>query len=154
MRVAQACSLHRRSIGTRLPQSSGADRRRQRKSIPGGEPGEHARIRGAGWPHPIAVEAVSLPGLVSTVSSAAQAILLLTDPEEDIAPDVKRIGAALGLTPAEAMFCREFARGSSVSEAAEALSISEGTARQRLKHMFQKTNTHRRGQLMLLLSRL
>lgn len=70
------------------------------------------------------------------------------------ATDLSALKALAGLTPAEITFCRRLLLGESVADAAEQLGITVETARTRLKSIFQKTQTSRQGQLMLLLSRL
>ena len=56
-----------------------------------------------------------------------------------------------GLTPAEARLAERLAGGPSLSEAADALGITIGTARTQLKSVFQKTDTSRQAQLVRLL---
>jgi DNA-binding CsgD family transcriptional regulator len=58
-----------------------------------------------------------------------------------------------GLTPAEARLCELLAEGMSLDRIAEATRVSKGTARQRLKSVFQKTSCHRQGQLVGLIAR-
>lgn len=70
------------------------------------------------------------------------------------ATNLSTLKALAGLTPAEITFCRRLLLGESVADAAEQLGITVETARTRLKSIFQKTQTSRQGQLMLLLSRL
>lgn len=68
--------------------------------------------------------------------------------------DLAALATLFALTPAEIAFCRRLMMGDSVAEAAERLTLTEGTARTRLKTILHKTGTVRQGQLMLLLSRL
>lgn len=56
-----------------------------------------------------------------------------------------------GLTPSEIAFCKRLLLGETIVEAAEQLGITQGTARTRLKTIFQKTGTSRQAELMLLL---
>ncbi len=60
---------------------------------------------------------------------------------------------AFGLSTAEVRLCEVLANGHSLAEAAEMLGISEGTVRQRVKVVFQKTGTHRQGELIAMLGR-
>lgn len=55
---------------------------------------------------------------------------------------------AYGLSSAELRLCEILLNGSSLAEAAEILGVSEGTIRQRVKLIFQKTRTHRQGELI------
>lgn len=68
--------------------------------------------------------------------------------------DLSLLKVFASLTPAEIAFCQRLAQGDSVAVAADHLGIAKETARTRLKSIFQKTQTSRQGQLMLLLSRL
>ena len=62
--------------------------------------------------------------------------------------DVEALSLAFGLTPAESRLCQTLANGYSLVESAHHLRISEGTVRQRTKAIFQKTGTHRQGELI------
>lgn len=108
---------------------------------------------------------VSLAAIPPPPSSSAIAALLpprrmilvlVTDlrPQVVEAGDPAVLARLFALTPAEITFCRRLLLGESVAEAAEQLTITEGTARTRLKAILHKTGTSRQGQLMLLLSRL
>jgi DNA-binding CsgD family transcriptional regulator len=59
---------------------------------------------------------------------------------------------AFGLTPAEARLASIIAKGRSPEQAAGTLGISPGTARNHLKEIFGKTDTHRQSELVALLS--
>lgn len=60
---------------------------------------------------------------------------------------------AFGLSRAEFRLCEVLANGRSLAQAAEILGISDGTVRQRVKTVFQKTGTHRQGELVAVLGR-
>jgi DNA-binding CsgD family transcriptional regulator len=60
---------------------------------------------------------------------------------------------AFGLSTAECRLCDILVNGHSLNEAARLLSVSDGTVRQRVKNVFQKTRTHRQGELVALLAR-
>jgi DNA-binding CsgD family transcriptional regulator len=72
-------------------------------------------------------------------------------PAEDL--DVEAL-KSLGLIQSEIRLCIELARGRTLYEAADSLTITKETARQRLKSIFSKTGVSRQGDLVLLLSRL
>ncbi len=57
------------------------------------------------------------------------------------------------LTPAEEVFCRHLITGVSLKDIAIVTGVSFETARVRLKSIFQKTDTHRQGELVALLHR-
>jgi DNA-binding CsgD family transcriptional regulator len=58
------------------------------------------------------------------------------------------------LTPAEAKLANLLVRGLSPDEAGEKPGVKRATARNQLKAIFAKTNTHRQGQLVALLATL
>lgn len=62
--------------------------------------------------------------------------------------------ACFGLTTAEARLASAIGNGASLDIAADALGISYETARCQLKAIFSKTDTHRQGELVSLISRL
>jgi DNA-binding CsgD family transcriptional regulator len=58
------------------------------------------------------------------------------------------------LAPNEARLAGLLAEGRSLDDAADKMRITRGHARQRLKNIFQKTDTARQGELVALLARL
>ncbi|MEQ1949884.1 hypothetical protein [Mesorhizobium sp. CN2-181] len=94
-------------------------------------------------------------GVLSLLPPKRLVLVLVTDVgRPTAATGLSVLSAMFGLTPAEVTFCSRLMLGESVSDAADRLGISLETARTRLKTIFQKTDTSRQGQLMLLLSRL
>ena len=81
------------------------------------------------------------------------AMVMITDPDRDIYPSEEIIAQAFGLTQAEARLAARLATGQSLERIATELGISEGTVRNQLKAVFQKTETHRQGELIALLLR-
>ena len=67
--------------------------------------------------------------------------------------DVSTLRAAYSLSAAEVRLCEVLLHGHSLAEAAIMLDVSQGTVRQRVKIIFQKTRTHRQGELIALLAR-
>ncbi len=86
--------------------------------------------------------------------SRAAALILIRDPARSRIPDPHWLSEAFGLTPKECGLCVALSSGSSLREAAKQLLITESHARQRLKTIFAKTNTHRQSDLIALLGRL
>lgn len=81
-------------------------------------------------------------------------LLLVTDPEAKAqTPSPAVLRETFGLTPAEAEIAARAARGEGMPAAAEALGISQGTARLHLHRVFEKTGAHRQAELTALLSR-
>ncbi|WP_099865740.1 helix-turn-helix transcriptional regulator [Pararhizobium haloflavum] len=70
----------------------------------------------------------------------------IDDPRHSTA--LERFSRHHQLTPSELRFCERLAAGDSVKAAAAHLAISKNTARQRLKTIFQKTDTNRQAELM------
>jgi DNA-binding CsgD family transcriptional regulator len=113
---------------------------------------------------PIAVQRTAKPPLVIRalpVSAAARspflgarALLTLTEVAPKPAAQQADLVQVFGLTPAEARLAVLIGTGISSTEAAERLAISRETARTQLKSILSKTDTHRQGALVALLSRL
>ena len=76
------------------------------------------------------------------------AILFIGDPEHHEATNESWLHELYGLTPTESRLTTLIAQGDSISEAAERLGISVGTARVHLKHVFSKTGTNRQAELV------
>ncbi len=77
--------------------------------------------------------------------------IVITDPEAQRPLSVRRLRTVFGLTEAEARLAALLATGEDLRSAAVKLRISYGTARVRLSEIFQKTETHRQGELIKLL---
>ncbi len=67
------------------------------------------------------------------------------------AGNLDALAGGFGLTQSEIAFCKRLLLGETIAEAADKLGITQGTARTRLKTIFQKTGTSRQAELMLLL---
>jgi len=76
--------------------------------------------------------------------------VMITDPERRM-PATNRVRDMFGLTDAEARLANLLIAGAELRAAALKLGITYGTARVRLAEIFQKTNTHRQGELVSLL---
>ena len=103
---------------------------------------------------PVLAEAVSMSVLGMEHSLHANAMLIFTDLEQEPVTDEAAYRTVYGLTPSEAKLAAILAGGRALAEAAETLSITNETARQRLKSIFTKTDTHRQGELIARLSRI
>jgi DNA-binding CsgD family transcriptional regulator len=74
---------------------------------------------------------------------------------ESFAPgDMSAFARNFDLTPAEQRLLERLARNATITEAAEALSISATTARTHLAHIFSKTGISRQADLLALVNRL
>lgn len=81
----------------------------------------------------------------------AAVILMISDPETKPAIPAEALARLYNLTAAEARLAASFAETASLKDSAEALGITQGTARQYLKRIFQKTDTKSQAELMKLL---
>ena len=81
-------------------------------------------------------------------------MLVITDLGRGLPPEIADLRAIFGLTAREAELAAQLAVGTPLDLAAEGLRISRAHARQRLKVIFQKTDTHRQGELVALLAQL
>jgi DNA-binding CsgD family transcriptional regulator len=85
--------------------------------------------------------------------SPARLVVLVTDLESQKLPRVEELSRLFGLTAAEAKLANVLSRGVSPGRAAQELGIARETARNQLKAIFTKSNTHRQSELVALLSR-
>jgi DNA-binding CsgD family transcriptional regulator len=84
----------------------------------------------------------------------ARALITLTSLEPKSSPSLTALSRAFRLTPAETRLVAAIADGSSCEQAAEKLGIARETARNQLKSVYSKTDTHRQSQLVALVARL
>ena len=90
-----------------------------------------------------------LPHERSGVGAAVPAVLVLVgDPDGAVPTPVDRLRKAFGLTRSEALLLSALLAGERLSEHAERLGISLGTARTHLKHLLAKTGHHRQVDLV------
>ena len=76
------------------------------------------------------------------------ALITLYDPESRQLPDADRIAEYFSLTKAQATLCVDLISGLSIKDIAATKSKSEETIRSHMKHIFQKTDFNRQGQLV------
>lgn len=103
---------------------------------------------------PIVIQVLPIDGAARTPFLGARALLVLSDLGRKSMPRVDFLAQAFGLSPAEARIASLIVTGMSPEQAAEQLGIARETARNQLKAVFAKTDTHRQGQLIALLSQL
>jgi DNA-binding CsgD family transcriptional regulator len=78
-------------------------------------------------------------------------MIFLIDPDRRVKADGGVLRNLYGFTPAESRVAAELMRGESVEETARDLDVSLNTARTHMKHLFEKTDTHRHRELVRLL---
>ncbi len=103
------------------------------------------------WAAPLVGTSADALGLVSPTKHV---LMLAKDLESDQIIDPTVIRKVFGVTTAEARLASLLASGRSVREAAEALDISEGTARFVLKRIFSKLGVSRQAELVARVRRL
>jgi DNA-binding CsgD family transcriptional regulator len=101
---------------------------------------------------PIVIRILPVDGEARSPFLSARALVLLSEIVAPARSDWQAFGRAFGLTPAEARLAALLATGQSLEKAAEALGVTRETARSRVKSIFQKTDTHRQGALVALLT--
>ncbi len=105
--------------------------------------------RAEGKPYGVIVSPLRSPRLPLLPSPPA-AVVLVTDPDRPLeATDV--LERLYGLTPAEARMACLVASGRTLQDAADALGISQNTARWTIKNVFAKTGTTRQAALVRLI---
>jgi len=102
----------------------------------------------------VVARVMAVPPAARNPFLGARAIMTFVSLEPKRRPAASLLALAFGLTPAEARLGSALATGTSLSEAADELGISRETARNQLKSVFAKTDTHRQSELVALLSRL
>ncbi len=85
------------------------------------------------------------------VSPVARASVYISDPERRRRPATELLGDLFGLTAAEARLAADLAAGLSLTESCDGAGISRETGRSQLKAIYEKTDTHRQGELIRLL---
>jgi DNA-binding CsgD family transcriptional regulator len=103
---------------------------------------------------PLVARAMPLDRARLSLMASAVAVLLVADMDKVARPAIATIRSVFGLTPREAELALCLGAGQTVNEAADTLGMSVAHARQRLKIVLGKTNTHRQSELVMLVSRL
>jgi DNA-binding CsgD family transcriptional regulator len=79
------------------------------------------------------------------------AVVVVSDPERELQLRKDQLTRQFGLTPAEAAFALEIAKGDGREAAARRLGIAVGTARVHLSRVFDKTGVRRQTELVRLI---
>ena len=103
---------------------------------------------------PLVLHPLPVPPAARSPFLGARVVLVVKDLERDIVVDPALLVRLFDLTPAQAKLAVRIASGSSVEEAAAELGVGSETMRKHLKAVFAKTDTHRQGELVALLSKL
>ena len=90
--------------------------------------------------------------VVRGLGSKAEAVLFVDDPNDTGSPaPMDLYSRAFQLTPAEARLAVHLASGASLTEAADEFGVTHNTVRAQLRSIFDKTDTHRQGELVRLM---
>ena len=100
---------------------------------------------------PVIVRIWPFDGPAHQPGQEVRALLTLNALGPKPGPPMAILAKTFHLTPSEAKFACIIARGASLYTAARELKISRETARNRLKAVFAKTDTHRQSELVALL---
>lgn len=91
------------------------------------------------------------PYVIHVLPTASSALVAIIDPTSEPEPPAELLRHLYGLTDAEALVALRILRCEGVAATAEALSVSPTTVRTHLRHIFEKTETHRQAELVRLL---
>ncbi|WP_300551083.1 helix-turn-helix transcriptional regulator [Roseovarius sp.] len=100
----------------------------------------------------ILVEALLLPRDLGALIGGARFMLAVREVSSPLQSRKSRMQHKFGLTTTEADFADLLVQGMSVKEVSERLCISVWTGRSHLRSIFQKTDTHRQGELIVRLN--
>ncbi len=103
---------------------------------------------------PIVLQALSVPSAAQSPFLGARLVLVLRDIDGEPVLDPHLLNRLFGLTTAQTRVAVKLASGFSLEQAASELGVSMETARQHLKAIFTKTDTHRQGELVALLGKI
>ena len=125
-------------------------------------PGDVQRFDALAIPKPSggrALHLLAMPAITSMeenfaafLSGKPNAVVMVSDPDQQPPPPEKRLQAIFGLTPAEAKLAAALASGMSVSDYARDVGVTENTARWTLKQVQAKTDCRRQTDLVRLLA--
>lgn len=102
---------------------------------------------------PLLAYPMRLPAVSPNALAPCQAAVVLLDPDARPRPPEAVLRSCFGLTACEARLARHVSSGEALEAAADELAISYETARNHLKSIFAKTDTHRQAELIALLAR-
>jgi DNA-binding CsgD family transcriptional regulator len=115
---------------------------------------QNIAVKRAGGRRPLLLRPVPIRGLGLDFLPGARLLITVTDP--DLAPHIREADLRLlfNLSPAQANIAALLADGRSVEEIATVRAVSIETVRTQIKHLFQKTDVTRIGELVSLLARI
>ncbi len=111
-------------------------------------------LPGHGRGRPILAYPSRVPGSSLEAFGQCKGFVVFVDLEKRLAAAPGDLAQAFGLTPTEGRLAARLLNEDSLETAADQLGVRYQTARNFLKSIFQKTETHRQGQLISLLARM
>ncbi|MBZ9963731.1 helix-turn-helix transcriptional regulator [Mesorhizobium sp. BR1-1-2] len=103
---------------------------------------------------PLLAYMLRLPALSPNALAPCQATIMLVDPDLRRQPPEITLRACFGLTSSEAKLACLISLGETVERSADQLGVCYETARNHLKAIFAKTDTHRQGELVSMLAKM
>jgi DNA-binding CsgD family transcriptional regulator len=103
---------------------------------------------------PVIAYATPLPSTRNEEVGGPGTIILLVSQDAHREPDTRLLQSIFAFTPAEMRLAVALARGLDLQSIAHTYKVTIGTLRVHLKSIFEKTNTSRQAELILLLARL
>jgi DNA-binding CsgD family transcriptional regulator len=103
---------------------------------------------------PLVIRILPVPGAARSPFLGARALLVFSDLDSTSGPRPEVLSQTFRLSLAEARLASLLATGISLEQAADELGLAHETVRNQLKAVFVKTETHRQGELVALLSQL
>jgi DNA-binding CsgD family transcriptional regulator len=95
-----------------------------------------------------------LPTIAAEAFSPGHAVIVFVDLAARLTTIDRDLIASFGLTRCEARLAGKLLSEESLEAAADSLGVAIGTARNQMKAVFHKTDTHHQGQLIALITRL
>ncbi|KQW54793.1 helix-turn-helix transcriptional regulator [Ensifer sp. Root127] len=105
-----------------------------------------------GEQRPVVLRALPIDGAARYPLAGACALFILTEVGPAREPELELMVKVFGLTPAESRLAARISTGESLDDAADQLGVCKETARNQLKAIFGKTDTHRQSELVALLA--
>lgn len=102
---------------------------------------------------PLVVRVVPVEAEARAALDGAALLVILIGPEQGPRPSASLLQQVFGLTPSEARLACRLLCGENLAEVAADTGVSLGTLRSHVKALFAKTQTHRQGDLVALLTR-
>lgn len=155
--LAEHDGLAVRPDGLHAATASGTQRLRRALALAGrSKPDDGMALRNRMWlslPRPSARLPLLLNLCPLVSRSPPWVAIFVTAPDGHLSIPRKAIAETFGLTPREAALASLLAEGHPLRDCARLLCMAEGTARNHLKHVFEKTLMHSQAQLVTRLHR-